>query len=366
MKKNILIYGAGAIGRGYIPWLFVNEDVDISFVENNEKLLKLLVKNKKYISYKTKNNKFEKLNCFFKECLKPGEESPNNYDAIITAVGPRQVFSLAEKFKNANCPIIMFENDSTIPEKFRSITGKDNFYFGVPDVITSNTATSDFIENDPLSIITEDGVCFAESGASSMGGDIRYVSSEELRKQWLAKLYIHNTPHCIAAYLGFIKNKVYLHEGMEDKNIFNIVEGAMLEMNQTITKLYNLDEDFTNWYSKKELQRFANVLLHDPISRVAREPFRKLGLHDRLIGAAQLSLSVGVLPKNLILGIMAAFLYDDPKDDDYHISILLNSLTKQQFLDVIIKIQPHEALYKIMIDSWESSIEILKEIKNSE
>ena len=75
----------------------------------------------------------------------------------------------------------------------------------------------------------------------------------------------------------------------------------MFEMNQTITKLYNLDEDFTNWYSEKELQRFANKLLHDPISRVAREPFRKLGLNDRLIGAAQLSLSVGVLPKNLII-----------------------------------------------------------------
>jgi mannitol-1-phosphate/altronate dehydrogenase len=139
----------------------------------------------------------------------------------------------------------------------------------------------------------------------------------------------------------------------------------MLEMNLTITKLFNVDQGFADWYSQKELSRFSNKLLYDPISRVAREPFRKLGLEDRLVGAAQLALSAGVIPKFLILGIMAAFLYDNKNDDDHHIQVLLNSLSKEQFLSIIIQIQSHEALYKIMMKYWDESLSTLTQIKDN-
>ena len=38
MKKKILIYGAGAIGRGYTPWLFNNNEYELYYVENNDDL----------------------------------------------------------------------------------------------------------------------------------------------------------------------------------------------------------------------------------------------------------------------------------------------------------------------------------------
>ena len=66
-----------------------------------------------------------------------------------------------------------------------------------------------------------------------------------------AKLYIHNTPHCIAAYLGYLNSKTYLHEGMQNNKIYEIVEGSMLEMSRTILKLFSLNEDFVDWYSKR-------------------------------------------------------------------------------------------------------------------
>jgi len=363
VKKKILIYGAGAIGRGYTPWLFNNDEYELYYVENNTHLRDEMNHKKSFTSYRTKNNKYESLVCNFVHCFKPGEENPLDFDGIITAVGPRQVFSLMQVLKDVECPIVLFENDSSLSEELKVMTGKSNFFFGVPDVITSNTASQDKLDEDQLSIITEDGVCFVENGASSMGGDIQYVDKTELDKQWAAKLFIHNTPHCIAAYLGYLNGNKYLHEGMQDDAIYQIVEGAMKEMNTSIVFLFNLDKDFVDWYSDKELSRFSNTLLFDPISRVAREPFRKLGLEDRLIGAAQLALTAGVKPKYLVLGIMSAFLYDEENDNDFHINILLNSLSKEQFLEVIIKIQPHEALYKIMIKEWDSSLQLLKGIQ---
>jgi len=363
MKKNILIYGAGAIGRGYVPWLFNENKYELSYVEKNEHIRNSMLKRSSFISFMTKNNEYESKICNFKKCFNLGEENPEEYDAIITAVGPRQVMSLIENFKDVSAPIILFENDSSLAEKLKSITGKDNFFFGVPDVITSNTASNDKLEEDPLSIITEDGKCYVDDGAIDLGGNIEFVNKEELRKQWIAKLYIHNTPHCIAAYLGYLNKKTYLHEGMKNLTIYKIVEGAMLEMNKTIVSLFDLDKDFVDWYSNKELLRFSNELLFDPISRVAREPFRKLGIEDRLIGAAQLSLVAGVMPSNLIIGIIAAFLYDEKNDSDFHIKSLLSSLSKGQFLNLIINIQPHEALYKIMIKEWDNVINVLDGIK---
>ena len=68
MKTKILIYGAGAIGRGYIPWIFPNENYELSFVENDPKIRNLMLQQKKYTTYRTKNNKYEELVCRFKDC----------------------------------------------------------------------------------------------------------------------------------------------------------------------------------------------------------------------------------------------------------------------------------------------------------
>lgn len=363
-KKKILVYGAGAIGRGYVPWLFSSENFSLSFVEQNSNIRNLMLKNKSFKTYMTIKEDYKELTCNLENCFAPGDEDPQNYDGIITAVGPRQIFNLREILSQASCPVLFFENDSSLPGQLMSLTGNKNFFFGIPDVITSNTAPKSLQQNDPLAIVTENGTCFCDNAASFIGGDIAYVNKSELHKQWMAKLYMHNTPHCIAAYLGAINGKQYLHEGMKNKKIFSIVQGAMKEMEDTIVELYGIDREFASWYGNKELSRFSNELLFDPISRVAREPFRKLGLHDRLIGASQLSLSAGKIPENILLGIMAAFLYDEINDEDFHIKILIDALNPKDFLKLIININPHEALYKAMIDRWEKLKSTIGDIGN--
>lgn len=365
MKKQLLVYGAGAIGRGYVPWIFPPDEFELTYVEENKILRKQMNTAKQFTSYRIKKGKYEKLKVPIVNCLKPGKEhnTIKNYNGIITAVGPRRVLFLKDNLQRANCPIVLFENDSSISEQLNHLTEKSNIFFGVPDVITSNTAPQKLLDKDPLSIVTEDGTCFIDEGAKSLGGLNDYVSKEELRKQWIAKLYIHNTPHCIAAYLGELKGKNYLHEGMLVTEIYSIVEGAMNDMKNMVIKKYNLAGDFVEWYAKKELARFSNILLYDPIMRVAREPFRKLALDNRLIGAAQLSLSMGIIPEYLIKGILAAFLYNKENDPDFNISILMNALSPENFLKIIINLNPHEALFKCIIVRWNKILEELKRLQ---
>ena len=364
MSKKILIYGAGAIGRGYVPWLFKDTNTKLYFVEKNRNLRNKLLNVKKYKTYMTTPTGYECYESIIEDCFSPGEEFSIKYDGAITAVGPRQVFDLKNNLKKLECPIIFFENDSTLPSKLSNLTKSKNFFFGIPDVITSNTAPQNLLHNDDLSIVTEDGQAFANESAKDIGGNIKYVNSKELKTQWLAKLYVHNTPHCIAAYLGSICKLTYLHEGMSSSNIYTIVENAMFEMGEALVNVYELDREFIRWYSKKELSRFSNKLLFDPISRVAREPFRKLGLTNRLIGAAQLCLQAGIIPKNIITGIMAAFSYDDINDNDSNIKILMDSLSPADFLSLVINIHSHESLYELIIKNWNTNKEKLSEIIN--
>ena len=275
---------------------------------------------------------------------------------IFTAVGPRNVLSLKDSLTGLEMPVICCENDSSLPALMASATGNANFVFAIPDVITSCTASNEMLVKDPLSIITEDGVCFIDDRVSHLGGNCKYVSAAELSKQWLAKLYIHNTPHCIAAYLGAFLGVTYLHESMQYSTAAAVVAGAMHEMERMLIEKYAVEESFVRWYGGKELQRFCNTLLHDPIRRVAREPFRKLALKERLIGSAGLALGCGIVPTNIILGIMAAFLYDNDSDPDYNIAFLRRSLSPVDFLNIIIRLRPDEALFEIMLTNWERNL----------
>jgi mannitol-1-phosphate 5-dehydrogenase len=55
--------------------------------------------------------------------------------------------------------------------------------------------------------------------------------------------------------------------------------------------------------------RFENAELDDPVSRVGRDPLRKLGPEDRLLGAAKLAAEAGVQPRRLALVAAAAMCF---------------------------------------------------------
>lgn len=367
-RKKILVYGAGAIGRGYLPWVFSPDEFEYYYVERNDELRETLEIARQFTTRKTvkKNgeNLYETLSVPITRCFAQGEEKGiiQDVDVVAIAVGPRNVLSLTDSLKSTVMPIICCENDSSVPALLQSVIGNPNIVFAVPDVITSNTASEEMKKFDPLSIITEDGVCYIDDRVSKIGGNAVYISKEELDKQWTAKLYLHNTPHCIAAYLGSLIGVRYVHEVMESSHAREIIAGAMREMQEVLLKKFKLDKQFIDWYADKELERFSNKLLFDPVSRVAREPFRKLAPSERLLGAAQLCLGAGVYPQSIMLGIMAAFFYSNRNDPDLNIQYLVRSLDAVDFLKIVMQLSPDQALHHLLLEQWESNRMILKTI----
>lgn len=365
-RQRLLIFGAGAIGRGYVPWVFAPKDYEYTFADTDIKLIHDLQTAGEYTTHRTAQSGYESRVIRPEKCLHIEEvRSVAGFDAIVTAVGPRNVTCLKNLLSGTKLPILCFENDSQAPKKLRNWTGNQNVVFGIPDVIASCTASPSKLQLDPLCLTTETGECFIDASVfPHLKGDVSYVDQKELDHQWLAKLYIHNTPHCIAAYLGSLLNLTYVHESMEYSAIRAVLDGCMDEISEMLRRRTNLDPRFIEYYRDKELQRFANKLLFDPITRVAREPFRKLGHHDRLIGASQFCLASGVVPFNIFVGILAALCFERASDPDHHIRFLRNSTSPEEFLEVVLNMRPSEALFIALLENWDSLLEQLKEIRH--
>lgn len=366
MKSKIILMGAGAIGRGYLPWALDPDKHDFIFVDSNKELISLMGSQGQYTTYRVMDGHYEKLTVTISEAYTTDDFNVGNHkDAVACffSVGPRNVAAAAKLFSTSLIPLILCENEPETVETVKRIVQHDSVYFAVPDVITSNTAPKQLLDEDPLSITTENGILFIEFGPDKIFGSINFIGKEELlKKQWMAKLYLHNTPHCIAAYMGALLKCTYVHEAMANSMASKIVEGSMGEVLQALKLQWGIPHDFLDWYAQKELQRFRCELLFDPIARVAREPLRKLELHGRLIGAAQMCLMLGVLPLNILRGIVGAFLFEDVNDSDNHIRILHDSISTEDFNRYILGLRVGEPLELLLRDNMENIIKELMEI----
>jgi mannitol-1-phosphate/altronate dehydrogenase len=372
MKKNVVIIGAGAIGRGYLPLVLNNDKYNFVFIDQNLKILNLLKKKKYYFSYKIKNNLYIKKKIIIKSAFHINELTQlklKNLSLCFVCIGPRNIKDIIFFLKTINTPIIVCENDpETVNEIKKNIKNKKVF-FAVPDVITSNTSPKKLLKKDQLSVVSEDGELYVEKGPI-IYGEIKFLSRKDLLKiQWTAKLYLHNTPHCIAAYLGSIINVQYIHNAMKNQFVRKIVEGSMNEMLKTLKLNWDISHSFLEWYAQKEINRFKNTLLFDPISRVAREPLRKLQINGRLIGAAQLCLYNGVFPNNILKGIVSAFMFENHQDADNHIELLQNSMSPEHFNQYILGLrtgEPLDLLLKDKLDQIRNELILLRKFKKNE
>ena len=128
------------------------------------------------------------------------------------------------------------------------------------------------------------------------------------------KLFTLNTGHAITAYLGTQKGYKTIDEAIADPEIHAIVHGAMCESGEGLVRKYGFDHDAHFAYIEKIIKRFKNPYLKDDVTRVGRDPMRKLSARDRLVYPAQTAHSYGIPTPNILVGIGAALHFNNPED----------------------------------------------------
>ncbi len=126
-----------------------------------------------------------------------------------------------------------------------------------------------------------------------------------------AKLFGHNAAHALLGYLACQRGFEFVSETTDDP-LFAYAQDALVHESGAalIDRYAGTDPLFTTtgWqqYTEDLMLRMTNCHLQDRIERVTRDPVRKLGWNDRLVGTMRLALMAGIQPVRYALGAAAA------------------------------------------------------------
>jgi mannitol-1-phosphate/altronate dehydrogenase len=126
-----------------------------------------------------------------------------------------------------------------------------------------------------------------------------------------AKLLGHNATHALAGFMGSLLGLTLVADLHEVDGAMGFLRAAFVEESgATLRRRWaGTDELFTEAgyaaFADDLLERMVNPFLADTVERASRDPRRKLGWDDRLVGLIRLGLAEGVPTPRYAMGVAA-------------------------------------------------------------
>ena len=114
MKRPVIVMGAGAIGRGYLPWVLDPEAHPLVFVDADPALVARCASVGRYATYRVRGETYERREVVVAAAYTPdtfAHEAHPDAAACFLAVGPRHVAAAASRLRGSRIPLILCEND---------------------------------------------------------------------------------------------------------------------------------------------------------------------------------------------------------------------------------------------------------------
>ena len=364
--KRAVQFGAGNIGRGFIGAVLEQGGYHVTFADVNMEVIDRINADGRYVvkvmDVECQEQVISNISGVNSTTDAVVEEIAQA-DIVTTAVGvvilPRIAPSIARGIKlrrergvEQPLNIIACENAVRASSQLRQsvvalLEGEDAAYcerwVGFPDCSVDRIVPPVRTEN-PIDVVVE---AFYEWNVEQAAfvGEAPKIAGMNLADNLLAyverKLFTLNTGHAITAYLGCLKGYSTIDESIADEQIYATVHAAMEESGLGLIAKHGLDKEAHFKYIDKIISRFKNPYLKDDVTRVGREPLRKLSATDRLINPTVTALKAGVEVPHLVKGIAAALHYNNADDKQ---SVELQALIAEKGLrDAILQISGLDA-----------------------
>ncbi|MDZ4859104.1 MAG: mannitol-1-phosphate 5-dehydrogenase [Candidatus Hydrogenedentes bacterium] len=343
MRKAVQ-FGAGNIGRGFLGQLFYESDFATTFIDVAEPLIAELNERGRYplriLDETCSTEWIENVSAVHSTNREAVVKALVECDLAATAVGVNVLSKIApvlaegieRRFKYTDAAplnIIVCENlldagpylreevRSHLPPALHAALDDSVGFVEASIGRMAPVMTEKQKQEDALLVCTE---AYAELPVDRSGfkGPIPYLNHMQPCGNFGAyverKLFVHNAGHAATAYLGYLRGHEFIAHAIGDTLVRTPVDAAMTESCAGLVSKHGMDADDLRMHKDDLLRRFANPLLNDQIDRVARDPIRKLGNRDRLVGAGLMCLSQGVSPEHLAFAAAAAIRYDHSAD----------------------------------------------------
>jgi mannitol-1-phosphate 5-dehydrogenase len=373
-------FGAGNIGRGFIGNLLYHSGYETCFVDVNSEIVNLLNEKHEYrvvLAEPTQEEVTIKKVRAINNASNPEQviAAIAEADLVTTAIGPNILPLIAsliadglrKRVEQTDKPlnIIACENmiggSSLLKAKiFEKLTADEQAQFeerfGFPDSAVDRIVPNQ-VNEDKLMVKVEPFYEWVVEEPKIIGEKppvkgITYV--QELVPYIERKLFTVNTGHALAAYFGYYFGMDTINRAMENKQILELVEGALKESGAFLVEKYGFNKEEHNKYIQKIIGRFSNSYIVDEVTRVARSPIRKLGPNDRLVSPArQYQEFVGKNPEYLLKGIAAALMYDFQGDEEaVQVQAAINEQGLETTIEKLTQLDGASSLVKGIIEQY--------------
>ncbi|GAB4460043.1 MAG: mannitol-1-phosphate 5-dehydrogenase [Anaerolineae bacterium] len=379
MHKKIVVFGAGATGRGHVGLLAWQVGFEIVFVDKDPDLVARLQQAGRY-----------KVRLYGEDCQEIEVSGFRVYPArdrqaiaeeiagaalVLTAVFDQNLPDVAQTLalaaatcqaRGRRTPLNfiacenMMDSSSTLGRHVRGQLRGDALayagqYFGFPDCMISRIVPRP--EPDPLVIVAEDYNEWTARAEAFKGEKPPELTALELVDNQAArlerKLFIHNGGHAVCGYVGFHRRHRYIHEAVADPTVAAHVMGALHELGEVVRRKHGFSVESIAEYKADLARRGTVAAIRDEILRVVRDPIRKLSSRERLVAPALLAVEYGLPRGWIVRGIVAALRYRHP--DDPQSLALAEKLARQGLeptLQEVCQIAPGSPLALEIAEAW--------------
>lgn len=340
--KNAVHFGAGNIGRGFIGDILSKNNVAITFVDVNERVIDELNKRHSYeieVAEEGQPHIVVKNVSGINNAKNPDEviKAIASADIITTAIGPNILPFIAEliakgiearKAAGNNTPIDVLACENMIGgsqylyQEVKKYLSADGLVFAEQYVGFPNAAVDRIVpaqtHEDPLFVVVEPFNEWVVETSRMKNPTFKLTGvhyEKDLEPFIERKLFSVNSGHATSAYTGAFYGAKTILEALKDDRVKAQVEAVLGEIRSLLIAKWNFDEQALIDYHKIIISRFENPFIVDDVNRVARTPIRKLGYDERFIRPIRELKERQLSYQNLLKTIAFVFNYNDSNDE---------------------------------------------------
>lgn len=345
--KKIAVIGAGKTGRGFIGRLLKEAGREVIFIDKNRALVDRL-NSEKFFTVSFFGNRREPLKIDNYEAYTWENANLDGVELMFVSVSGQNLkdvgAELSKVLPDTKTYIITCENASHPSKTLKeAIVGKDV-------AVSESTVFCTTIESDGYNINSEN-YPYLQCDKDLLDGYVPDIPSVKALNEFsnflTRKLYTYNAASCVIAYIGALKGYTDYGEAANDSEILELLDKNYAESTPAICEHFGYTVEDQTEFAALSKVKFCDRTIVDSIARNAREPHRKLGANERIIGTAKLLRKYGRDSSVLEKTAAAAILYNDPSDEAW--SNIKAEKTPEDILKDICGLAPEDDMSKSIL-----------------
>lgn len=314
--NKITIIGAGKTGRGFVGRLVREAGAEITFIDKDAALVAELNRQKSFNVGFFGGAREEMKIDGYTACTWE-EADLSEAELIVVSVCGSNLKNVGAQLGKRLSPdkhyyIITAENYANPSKVLKEAIGRENVS------VSEATVFCTTIENGGIDISSEN-YPYLQCDADLLEGYVPSVAAikpvHEFGNFLVRKLFTYNAASCVIAYLGYLKGYTDYAKAANDAEILELLDKNYAVTNKVLCAAFGYDKADQEEFAQLSKNKFCDKTIVDTVARNAREPQRKLGKSERVIGPMLLINQYGEDASVLEMTVAAMLLYDNEGED---------------------------------------------------